>query len=352
MEVEMYRLGAVGLAVMYFLVAPCNCAGQQLPYPPSENHETLKIVGTLYYSGAGQPAVNVMIQLTDSQGAPISTTMTDESGGFRFGGLNGGTYIINIHVQDFQPIEMPVDLTYNSERGLDIYLKPVSLGAGSSPGSYISAHELSMPAKARELMDSGKKKLYEEKNARAGLEDFRAASEAAPGYYEPYYQIGMADMTLGDTGGAEKSFRKSIELSGDKFAEGEVGLGSLMIDKGNYAEGEKAIRRGIELKPTFWLGHYELGRMQMNQNLFADAEKSADEARALAPTALIVYRLLSNIHLQEKNYPALLGDLNAYIKLDPKSIMGVHAQQLRVQVEAKLTKEKIGTSADSKPNNP
>lgn len=269
-----------------------------------------------------------------------------------FRGLSSGTYTVVVRAEGWQTASTAVDLTFNSEHGLTIYLKVNGSEKRTAPGNAVSAHELSMPAKARDLMDSGKKKLYEEKNARAGLEDFQAASEAAPAYYEPYYQIGMADMTLGDIGGAEKNFRRSIELSNDKYAEAEIGLGSLMIDKGNYAEGDKAVRRGIELQPTYWLGHYELGRMQMNQNLFADAEKSADEARALAPNALIVYRLLSNIHMQEKNYPALLNDLNAYIKLDPKSIMGVHAQQLRVQVEAKLAKEKIGTTADSKPNNP
>lgn len=317
--------------------------------PPVEGHEALKIDGIVYYDGSNQPAGNIMIELSDSQGDSIPPIMTNESGGFRFGGLNPGQYSLLIHVDGYQPVNLQVDLSYNSQRGISIYLKPLPSSKTPGPNGSVSVHELSMPARARELMDSGKKKLYDEKNAKASLEDFQAASAAAPEYYEPYYQIGMAYMTLGERGNAEKSFRKSIQMSSDKYAEGEIGLGSLLVDKGNYSDGEKAIRRGIQLNPTFWLGYYEMGRIQTNQNLLADAEKSAQQARALAPNALIVYRLLSNIHMQEKNYPALLEDLDAYIKLDSKSTMGIHAQELRAKVEAKISKDKLATTAAPKP---
>ncbi|HKS83569.1 MAG TPA: carboxypeptidase regulatory-like domain-containing protein [Candidatus Acidoferrales bacterium] len=331
MEVEMYRLGAVGLIAVGTLIFPILSSGNQ--FKASESRGTKVLEGTVVFREGNQASHNVTVELTDAEGNSFTPVVTSESGGFMFRGLNSGTFAVTARAEGCEPVTASVDLSFGSERGLVIYLNRKKEGASVTTGDSVSAHELSMPAKARDLMDSGKKKLYDEKSARAALEDFQSAAEAAPNYYEPYYQIGMAEITLGDAGAAEKSFRKSIELSNDKYAEAEIGLGSLMIDKGNYAEGEKAIRRGIELSPTFWLGHYELGRMEMNQNMFAAAEKSADEAKALAPTALIVYRLLSNIHLHEKNYPALLDDLNAYIKLDPKSMMGVHAQQLRVQVE-------------------
>jgi len=314
---------------------------------PSEGHESLKLDGTVYYEGTNQPAANVMVELTDSQGDAITPVMTDQGGGFRFGGLNAGTFSIVIRADGYQPVKLMVDLSYSSERGMAIYLRRESSKA--EPNESISAHEFSMPSKARDFMSAGKKKLYDEKNANGALADFQAAEVAAPGFYEPKYQIGMAYMTLGERDDAEKCFRESIAMSGDKYGEAEIGLGSLLLDKGNYAGGEQAIRRGIELAPTYWLGQYELGRLQMNQNRFADAEKSADRARALEPSALIVYRLLSNIHMQQRNYAALLDDLDAYIKLDPKSIMGIHAQQLRLQVAARLAKDRTDTEANTKP---
>jgi tetratricopeptide (TPR) repeat protein len=154
---------------------------------------------------------------------------------------------------------------------------------------------------------------------------------------------------LGKTLEAENNFRKSIEISGDKDAESEVGLGTLMIDRGEYLQGEKTVRRGIELEPNFWLGHYQLARALLIENNLPDALRSADQAKSLAPTAPIVYRLLSNIHLRQKDYPALLGDIDAYLILDPDSPAAIRAKQLREQVAQRVSAAKTTPATESKP---
>jgi tetratricopeptide (TPR) repeat protein len=204
-----------------------------------------------------------------------------------------------------------------------------------------------MPAKARDLMESGKKKLYEDKNSSAGLGDFQQAISLAPGYYEAYYQLAMAYLSLGNSGEAEKSFRKSIEVSGDKYGEADVRLGTILLDQGNSAEGEKAVRRGIQLNPNFWLGHYELGRALVNEKRIHEAQDSAEHARLLAPGTAIVYRLLANIHLQQKDYAALLQDVDEYLRLDPDSPAGLRAKELREQITQKMTRD--NPSAAAKP---
>jgi tetratricopeptide (TPR) repeat protein len=65
------------------------------------------------------------------------------------------------------------------------------------------------------------------------------------------------------------------------------------------------------------MARYELGRALLNEERIEDAEKAALQARSLAPNAAIIYRLLSNTHLRQKNYRALLDDIDAYLKLDP-----------------------------------
>jgi tetratricopeptide (TPR) repeat protein len=206
---------------------------------------------------------------------------------------------------------------------------------------------MSMPQKARDLVASGEKKIYHDKNPQGGLQDLQQAIAIAPGYYEAYYQTAMAYVSLGKSADAEKAFRQSIDISGDKYGEAAVGLGALMVNAGNSAEGEKDIRHGIELNPNFWLGYFELGRVLLNQKNFTDAGKAADQARSLAPASPIVYRLLSNVHLNEKNYAALLQDLDAYIKLDPDSPAGLRAKELRTQVAQKVGDEKPAAAADS-----
>ena len=315
---------------------------------PGSDARTLS--GTVYYPG-NKAADHITVELHSTEGSMIYPATTTASGGYEFHNLSPSTYAIAINEQGYQPVELPVDLNLTSNRGIVIYLTPIE-GKSASPASHstVSAHELSMPQKARDLMDSGKKKLYMEKNAQGALEDFQQAVGAAPDYYEAYYQIGMTYLNLKNQDDAEKSFRKCVDVSGDKYGEADVSIGSMMLDKGDLAGGEKTIRRGIELLPNYWLGYYELGRAQMNEKQLADARKSAEQARSLAPNSAMIYRLLSNIHLQQKDYPALLEDLDAYVKLDPDSPAGARAKQMREQVRQKIAQEKPPAAApDAKP---
>jgi len=306
--------------------------------------ETRLLNGTVYYAGGNTPAENVTVELHTTEGSLMAPQTTNSDGWFEFRGLPRGVYVIAINLNGFEPVNFSVDMTLTSSRGNVIYLRPLANTASPHAGS-ISAHELSMPQKARDLVESGKKKLYVEKDANGGLSDFQQAVSIAPGYYEASYQVAMAYIALGNRDSAQKSFRQSIESSGDKYGEADIGLGTTLLDTGDFGAGEKTIRRGIALSPDFWLGHYELGRALLNQNRISDAEKAAVEARSLAPNAAIVYRLLSNVHLREQNYSAVLGDIDAYLKLDPNSPAGIRAKELRQQIQQKVGTE--GQSHDS-----
>lgn len=322
---------------------PRSAWGQGAPEPRV-------LSGTVYYAGGNQPAENIPVELYSSEGSLIAMQTTASNGWFDFRGIKRFTYVLKIHVDGFEPVNINVDLSLTSSRGNVIYLKSRTNNPPSPPNAKpVSAHELSMPQKARDLMTSGKKKLYIDKDAQASLADFQQAAAAAPDYYEAFYQIALACLTLGRPNEAEENLKKAIEISGDKFGDAEIGLGTMMLDKGNFAQGEKSIRRGIELSPEAWLGHYELSRALLNQNQIEDAEKAALQARSLAPNAPVVYRLLSNLHLRERKYSALLEDLDSYLKLDSDSPAATRAKQIREETLQKLAADKSAPAANSKP---
>jgi len=105
------------------------------------------------------------------------------------------------------------------------------------------------------------------------LRDFQSAIKTSPGFYEAYYLAGMAYLALQNSAEIEKYFRKSVDLSQKKYADADLALGSL------------------------------------------------------------VFRLLAIIHLRQKNYSALLTDLDAYLLLDPA---GLRAKELHAQAEKQL----------------
>ena len=309
--------------------------------------EPRTLSGTVYYAGGNQPVENATVELRTTEGSMIAPQRTSSNGWFEFHGVPRGIYVITINAAGFEPVNFNVDLSLTSSRGIVIYLKPLS-GSSAKPTKVqsVSAHELSMPQKARDLMESGKKKLYKDKDATGGITDFQEAAAVAPGCYEAYYQMAMAYLTLGQGELAEQSLRKAIEVSGDKYGEADIGLGTTMLDKGDFAGGEKRIRRGLELSPDSWLGHYELGRALLNENRIDDAEKAALQARSLDPHAAIVYRLLANVHLRKSNYSATLEDLDAYLKLDPDSPAGVRAKQIREEIQKKVAARKFLLAID------
>ena len=320
-----------------FRLAPALLVLSCLVFPaPISAQHAVDIGGRVLFADNNHPARGITVSLLTLQHAPVLSDVTSDTGEFRFSSLHQtGQFIVSIQVTDYEPVAINVDLNFEVANGLLIYLKPLSKKANPevSRQPTISAHELSMPAKAREALASGQKKLYQDKDAQGALSDFQLALSIAPNYFEASYQLGVAYLTIGNLPKAEAAFRKSISSSGDTYAPANIRLGSIFLDRSDFVESEKLIRKGISLDPNLWLGHYELGRALLNQKHLPEALSAAEEARLRAPDVPIVYRLLSNIHLLQKNYPALLEDLNAYIGLDPDSPAGVRAKQVRDQIQ-------------------
>jgi tetratricopeptide (TPR) repeat protein len=231
-------------------------------------------------------------------------------------------------------------LNYEIPNHLVIYLRSISKERNSTATASVSAHELSMPPKARKLFAAGQKKLYESQDAKAAIADFEQAVAVAPTYYEASYQLGMAYLALNNLPLAETAFRKSIESSGDSYGEADVRLGALLLDRSD-ANAELVIRKGVQLSPNFWRAHYELGRALLSQKQLPEALSAAEKARELAPKMAPVYRLLSSIHFSQGNYSALLQDLDTYIALDPDSPNARGAKQLREEIQQKLAHQSV-----------
>ena len=289
-----------------------------------------------------QQAVNhAEVMLREPGGTMVAQAVTTESGRFEFGQIGRGNYQITVSAAGYQPLSTEVNVGNGAARGISIYLKRITATREAASGASVSVHELSMPQKARDLVNSGKQKIFYGKNAEAGLEDLRNAVAIAPDYYEAYYQMGMTYLEMGKRADALQSFRKSIELSNNRYGEPIIGIGAMLVDQGDSAAAEKLVRSGLDYSPNFWLGYYELARACLAQDRFEDAKKAAEQARSLMPTAAIVYRLMANVHIREKDYPALLADIDAYLKIDPDSAAAAHAKEMRADVIQRMRGEKI-----------
>ncbi|HEY4739633.1 MAG TPA: carboxypeptidase regulatory-like domain-containing protein [Candidatus Acidoferrales bacterium] len=296
--------------------------------------ERRTIEGNVYFGETNKPAPDIMVALTNSEDLSMDDARTGFNGEFAFRGLHPGSYTLSIDAQGYEKLSVSLDLSFTSSKGNILRLRPT--GDDAQPhgknGSAVSVHMLSLPASARAAFDSGRQKLYHDKNPEGSVEEFQRAVAISPGFYEAYEQMGLAYLQLEKPEDAEKAASKSIELSKDKYAAADFDLGAMLMNRRQFADGERIVRHGLELDPNAWIGHYELGRALFYEKRVPDALKSAEQARALQPNAAITYRLLALIHTSQHDEPALLQDLDTYIKLDPDSAMGLRAKQLRDKV--------------------
>ncbi len=224
-----------------------------------------------------------------------------------------------------------------------LFYPPFTSAQTPKSSNMVSVRDLSIPAKAQKDFDKGVELLSKKDPAECFPSFQRAISEFA-GYYEAYYQMGVADLKLWRIADGEQAFRKANELSGEQYAPSLLGLGAVLGYQEKFADAEKVIRQGLELDPASWSGNYYLGWALFGLNRLKEAENSVREAIRLKDDSTVALQLLADIHSREQNYRALINDLDEYLKLDPTSPTGVRARALRDNAQ-RLVRESENTTA-------
>lgn len=336
--------------VIVFMLLVCLAGGvpcrSQVKPPSSDlSSRTFFIQGSVRKDEGNQTVEMVKVDLKKLTGEVVATAFTRSNGEFEFRGLPPGTYYLVVEEKGYEPIRESIEITAGSRPGVFLFLKRPLEIRSSEPGSTVSAHELSMPPRARQPMKKGMQRLYEKKDFKGSLVEFEQATKEAPSYYEAYEQMGVAYIGLGQIPQAEQAFRKSIELSESKYPAVYFRLASLFCDNRRFAEAEPLARRGLELDSNAWQGHFELARALLGLKQLEAAEKNAQEARTRNSSFPPLYLVLANIHIHTQNYAALVEDLDAYLKLDPNGPMSQQARETRDKIKASLAKAQNAPAA-------
>jgi tetratricopeptide (TPR) repeat protein len=204
---------------------------------------------------------------------------------------------------------------------------------------------MSIPPKAHQAFQKGIERLARD-DAAGSLPHFQRAIAEFANYYEAYFEIGAADLKLSRNADAELALRKSIELSGGQYAEPLFALGAVLEKDGKLSESEGIIRKALDLDPTPWAGHYCLGWALFSLNRLQEAEKSVGEALRRKPDSPEAHLLLADIHHRQHDYPALLKDLDAYLKLQPDSPINAKVRALRDKAERVILESQSDSALD------
>ena len=287
----------------------------------------------------------IQVVLKASTGIPANTTFTRDNGDFEFDGLGNGNYAIEINVKDYDRFRQEVTISGASRLGLSIFLGRTAKAPSPGIELSISAHQLSVPHKAHDEFEKGMTLIYLKSDYRGAVSQFQLAIRDFPTYYEAYAEEGNAYYQLQELDHAEEALRKSIDLSSGQYADANFTLAAILTDTKHYAEAETTARRGISVDSSSWRGPFELARALVALKKTDEAEKTAQQSRDLMPDNAPVYLLLANIHIQRKDYPALLRDLDDYLRLAPLGPEADQARKTREHVQALMKSPKVDADA-------
>ena len=324
-------------------VLPGNAQVQQ-----SHRRSVYSIGGSLRDDVSHRSLENILVTLKQLTGATVNTAFTRSNGDFQFDGLSDGDYILEINAKDYDRVHETISLSSGSRLGLSFFLSKTGKAGNpaAAPQLSISAHQLSVPHKAHDEFEKGMTLIYLKADYRAAITQFQLAIRDFPTYYEAYAEQGSAYYQLQDADHAEEALRKSIELSSGQYADASFTLAALLTDKKHFEEAAKAARQGISVDSSSWRGPFELARALTALKQIEEAEKSAQQSRDLMPDNPSVYLLLANIHIQRKDYPALVRDLDDYLRLSPSGPEADQARKTREHVQSMMNSPQ-GESAES-----
>jgi tetratricopeptide (TPR) repeat protein len=273
-----------------------------------------EISGTVLLDANKRPASQVAVSLKSRVAGIFRSVLTDLEGRFKVQNLPRGTYEIAVDEEGYEAAQTSAQLDGPSSK-LVLYLKSKS-GAIRQSAYTVSVRELKIPGKARDEFEKGLERLR--KNDPVGsVNHFTKATQAFPGYFEAYYNIGVADAALGRLDEAMRAFQTSIDLSEGRYALAQFGYGYLLCQEGKPGEAEKVVRRGLELEDAAPQGYVILSEALVQLNRRDEAEKSAKEALLRNPNFAGTYLALADVAASKDDYGAEIADLDIYLTLQP-----------------------------------
>ncbi len=288
-----------------------------------------EIFGTVFLEGRNRPTGGVIVNIRSLTEGPFVSVLTDWSGRFQVRGLNSGVYEIVVEEAGYEPIRETVQLLRGPSPPLELYLKAAGNSSPVRRTDYaVSVRELRIPVKAHNAFEKGLERLAKNDPVGSRTQFVRAAT-AFPDYYEAYYHMGVADLRLGREADAAQAFQKAIDLSGGRYAWAQFALGLLLCRRGEYAEAETVIRKGLDVDGSAATGHLFLSVALFRLNRLEDAERSAREALLRKPGFAWAYLVLADVHGRRGEYARQLQDLDAYVKLEPDGPASKQVREVR-----------------------
>jgi len=282
--------------------------------------------GTVFLDADNRPASQVVVNLRSDAQQIFRSVLTDYDGHFEVGGLPEGAYEIVMEEPGCEPERISAKVGgVLSKVAVALRLRRYKGSQSQQNNFSVSVRQLKMPGRARDEYQKGLERIANN-DPSDGLRHFTKATEAFSGYYEAFYQMGVAEMKLGQFEKATAAFQRSIDLSEGRFALPVFGMAYTSYLQGKFTEAEAILRRGLDLDGGVRDGYFYLGMTLFQMNRQEEAEKSAQEALLRWPDFAPAYVVLANVYGRRRELREQVQAYEAYLRLSPN---GPYAERMR-----------------------
>jgi cytochrome c-type biogenesis protein CcmH/NrfG len=326
-------------------------------FEPSQRYS----VGGLVVVPYAQNRSQMEIRLVTETEIPVGRAFLHPQERFGFSNLSAGRYYLVMNVPGYKPVRQRVDATgFDPGVGATIMLEPIEELSAPKP-LYLTGQEnlvdvKGMPqnSKILKFLDDAEKKLK-----KGAVSDARSRLESivreTPDSYDAHQLLGSAYQKSRRYADAEKEYRAAMTLR-PRSAEPLIGLGSMYLEQLDNAtatpdatrsilnEARNVLSQAIQMSPDAAFAHYLLGVTYQKSASNREAETSLRRALELEPRLADAHLGLVNLYIRTNNWPAVLAELDIYLKENPKVAGREQLLDKRAQIE-RIVSGQVAASA-------
>ena len=288
----------------------------------SQNIYGSTIMGMVYDSQRN-PLPEIDIEVLDDLYRLVDRTRTTTSGRYEFSGLRDGRFTVKVmafrydFMDESASVEIATIVSVPNQIGngfftQDFYLRPRKGSLSDTELSVVFAQDVS---KESEKLYQGAIKLISQKKPDEGIAQLREAVKITPNYYLALHRLGRELFGKGEYGEAAQMFLKATEIN-PKSATSFYYLGNC-LSKLNYSKAAViALSQSLVLAPSSYQVLYVLGKAEIAEGKYADAEKHLLEAKKLSKVGVpeIHWELAQVYGNNLKKYKEAADELELYLK--------------------------------------
>ena len=272
------------------------------------------------------PTVPVQVQLLKLGGILVSQRFTNAEGRAEFPSVWEGTYQVKVGGNEYvQFTSAPFTILKHQRTHLEIMHVTIKTEPGEKPNKLISAGELQIPEKARNLLQKAAQQ-FDKGAADEAMQSLRSAIAIYPRYAQAYNNLGVVLISKDDAPGAMEAFQNALKAD-EKFVPALVNVARLQVRLHDLPKAQTSLQNALTNEPLNAEALTLLANVQFYQGHYAEAVAAVNRLHAAPHEGFADAHLVAAEALQKTgNNQQAIEQCQMFLKESPNS---QRAEQVR-----------------------